>query len=60
MASRTMKDHDSKEDRRSSHLLLLAENATGYENLLQIASAAQLEGFYYYPRIDKEFLKPSC
>ncbi len=56
MASRTMKDHEPKEDRRSSHLLLLAENETGYENLLQIASAAQLEGFYYYPRIDKEFL----
>lgn len=56
MASRTMQEHDPKEDRKSSHLLLLAENKTGYMNLLQIASAAQLEGFYYYPRIDKEFL----
>lgn len=56
MAARTMKDHDPKEDRRSSHLLLLAENETGYKNLLQIASTAQLEGFYYYPRVDKEFL----
>ena len=56
MAARTMKEHDSKEDRRSSHLLLLAENETGYKNLLQIASAAQLEGYYYYPRIDKDFL----
>jgi DNA polymerase-3 subunit alpha len=56
MASRAMKDHDPKEDRRSSHLLLLAENEIGYKNLLEIASAAQLEGFYYYPRIDKEFL----
>ncbi len=56
MAARTMKEHDAKEDRKSSHLLLLAENETGYKNLLQIASAAQLEGFYYYPRIDKEFL----
>ncbi len=56
MAARTMKEHDPKEDRRSSHLLLLAENETGYKNLLQIASAAQLEGYYYYPRIDKEFL----
>ena len=37
-------------------MLLLAENETGYKNLLQIASAAQLEGFYYYPRIDHEFL----
>ena len=56
MAARSMKEHDPKEDRKSSHLLLLAENETGYQNLLQIASAAQLEGFYYYPRIDKEFL----
>ncbi len=56
LSARSMKEHDAKEDRRSSHLLLLAENETGYKNLLQIASAAQLEGFYYYPRIDKEFL----
>ena len=56
MAARSMKEHDPKEDRKSSHLLLLAENETGYKNLLQIASAAQLEGYYYYPRIDKEFL----
>ncbi len=56
MAARRMSDRDSKLDKTSSHLLLLAENATGYQNLLQIASASQLEGFYYYPRIDHEFL----
>jgi DNA polymerase-3 subunit alpha len=56
MAARGMKDRDSKLDRSSYHLLLLAENETGYKNLLQIASAAQLEGFYYYPRIDRDFL----
>jgi DNA polymerase III subunit alpha len=56
LSARSMKEHDAKEDRKSSHLLLLAENETGYKNLLQIASAAQLEGFYYYPRIDKDFL----
>jgi DNA polymerase-3 subunit alpha len=56
MAARTMKDKDSKLDRSSTHLLLLAENETGYKNLLKIASAAQMEGFYYYPRIDHEFL----
>jgi DNA polymerase III subunit alpha len=56
MAARSMKEHDAKEDRKSSHLLLLAQNETGYQNLLQIASAAQLDGFYYYPRIDKEYL----
>ena len=56
MAARGMKDKDSKLDRSSFHLLLLAENETGYRNLLKIASAAQLEGFYYYPRIDHDFL----
>jgi DNA polymerase III subunit alpha len=56
MAARGMKDRDSKLDKKSSHLLLLAENETGYRNLLQIASAAQLEGFYYYPRVDHDFL----
>ena len=56
LSARSMKEHDAKEDRRSSHLLLLAQNDTGYQNLLQIASTAQLEGFYYYPRIDKDYL----
>src|SRR5687767_7003042 len=56
MAARSMADRDSKLDRSSYHLLLLAENETGYKNLLKISSAAQLEGFYYYPRIDHDFL----
>jgi DNA polymerase-3 subunit alpha len=56
LASRTMQQRDPEEDKKSSHLLLLAENPTGYQNLLKIASAAQLEGFYYFPRIDHEFL----
>jgi DNA polymerase III subunit alpha len=56
LSARTMKDRDSKLDRSSSHLLLLAENETGYKNLLKISSAAQLDGFYYYPRIDHDFL----
>ncbi|MCC6147298.1 MAG: DNA polymerase III subunit alpha [Anaerolineaceae bacterium] len=56
LAARGMRDRDSQLDKTSSHLLLLAENQTGYQNLLKIASAAQLEGFYYYPRIDHDFL----
>jgi DNA polymerase III subunit alpha len=56
MAARGMADRDSKLDRSSYHLLLLAENETGYKNLLKISSAAQLDGFYYYPRIDHDFL----
>jgi DNA polymerase-3 subunit alpha len=56
LAARGMRDRDAQFDKKSHHLLLLAENETGYRNLLQIASAAQLEGFYYYPRVDHEFL----
>src|SRR5512141_2228650 len=56
MAPRRMQDRDPKLDRASYHLLLLAENDTGYRNLLKIASTAQLDGFYYYPRIDHDFL----
>jgi DNA polymerase-3 subunit alpha len=56
LAARGMQDREGVLDKRSTHLLLLAENQTGYLNLLQIASAAQLDGFYYYPRVDHEFL----
>ena len=56
MAARRMQDRDSKLDKKSSHLLLLAENEVGYKNLLKITSAAQMDGFYYFPRIDHEFL----
>lgn len=38
------------------HLVLLAENNTGYQNLIKLASAGFTEGFYYRPRIDKEIL----
>ncbi len=56
LARRSMKDRDAKEDRSSYHLLLLAENNAGYQNLLKLVSAAELQGYYYYPRVDKEFL----
>jgi DNA-directed DNA polymerase III PolC len=56
LAPRTMQDRDSNLDRKAFHMLLLARNQTGYQNLLKIASRAQLEGFYYNPRIDREFL----
>jgi DNA polymerase III subunit alpha len=41
----------------SYHLTLLAENRVGFQNLLKLASAAYLEGFYFKPRIDKELLE---
>ncbi|WP_255449289.1 DNA polymerase III subunit alpha [Selenomonas caprae] len=39
------------------HLILLAENQTGYKNLVQLVSLANIEGMYYKPRIDKELLR---
>ena len=56
LARRRMTDRDPRFDRRPYHMLLLAKNMTGYQNLLKIASAAQLEGYYYRPRFDKEFM----
>ena len=56
LSPRRMTDRDPRLDRTPYHLLLLAENQAGYRNLLKIASAAQLEGYYYHPRIDHEFL----
>ena len=41
----------------SCHITLLAQNQTGFKNLLKLASAAFLEGFYFRPRIDKEILQ---
>lgn len=41
----------------SYHLTLLAKNRTGFKNLVKLASAASLEGFYFKPRIDKELLE---
>ena len=50
---------DGRHERKKGpihHLTLLARNETGYRNLLELASRASLEGFYYKPRIDYELL----
>lgn len=47
---------DDLSDRSNNHLVLLAKNETGYKNLMRLSSIAQLEGFYYKPRIDHEIL----
>jgi len=57
LSARGMQDREPQYDSRSYHLLLLAENDTGYKNLLEIATTSQLDGFYYRPRIDHEFLQ---
>lgn len=57
LAPRKLSDKTSLDGKRLSHLILLAENNEGYKNLCKLASIAQLEGFYYKPRIDKEVLQ---
>ncbi|MBR0087636.1 MAG: DNA polymerase III subunit alpha [Lachnospiraceae bacterium] len=44
-------------DDRYYHLVLLAENDTGYQNLIKIVSQGFIDGFYYRPRVDKEILR---
>lgn len=56
VARRDRFGRDPKLDKGPHHLVLLAKNNTGYKNLLRLASLAQLEGFYYRPRVDRELL----
>ena len=52
------RDRFSKENgERYYHLILLAENQTGWKNLITLVSKAHLEGFYYKPRMDKDLLR---
>ena len=57
VAVRTMHDKVFEYDNKRGHLILLAENNTGYENLMKIVSAGHIEGFYFKPRIDKTVLR---
>jgi DNA polymerase-3 subunit alpha len=57
IAPRSRFDRNPSDNRDLSHIILLAENLTGYRNLCKLASLAQIEGFYYKPRIDKEILR---
>ncbi len=57
LAPRKMTDKTPLDSKGMSHLILLAESHEGYINLCKMASAAQLVGFYYKPRIDKEMLR---
>jgi DNA polymerase III alpha subunit len=56
VAPRSRFDRESDKDRGAYHLTVLAQDLTGYRNLCKLASIAQLEGFYYRPRIDRESL----
>ena len=56
LGSRFDKEAGTGED-KYNHLVLLAENNTGYQNLMKIVSRGFTEGFYYKPRVDKELLR---
>lgn len=52
----SMYDRTHENGNRTGHLVLLAENMTGYQNLVKIVSAGFTDGFYYKPRVDKALL----
>ncbi|MDQ5885233.1 MAG: hypothetical protein QG645_396, partial [Patescibacteria group bacterium] len=57
VASRSHIDKDPAKDKPRFHLVLLAMNNVGYKNIMQLSSIANLDGFYYFPRIDHELLE---
>jgi len=56
-ASRRYTDKDASLDKRYGHLVLLCKNETGYRNLISLVTKAQIDGFYYRPRVDMELLR---
>lgn len=57
IAERSHKDKEAGIDNRRYHLTLLAKNLQGYKNLIRLVTIANLEGYYYKPRMDKELLR---
>jgi len=57
VSPRRLTDKQAGIDGKNAHVTLLAKNLTGYKNLIRLVSIAQLEGFYYKPRVDHETLK---
>ncbi len=57
VAKRSHKDKEGKLDAEPFHLTVLAKNYQGYLNLMKLTSIANLEGYYYRPRVDKKLLQ---
>ena len=57
VAPRRLDDKQAGIDDRRFHLVLLAQNDIGYKNLVKLVTIANLQGFYYKPRIDKDVLR---
>ena len=49
--------HNRDKDFKYYHMILIAKNTTGYQNLMKLVSIAYVEGFYFRPRIDDEILQ---
>ncbi len=56
VAARSFRDKEPTKDKPNFHLTLLAMDNQGYQNLMALSTIANLEGFYYRPRIDKELI----
>ncbi|MEA2683952.1 MAG: polymerase subunit alpha [Chloroflexota bacterium] len=56
VAQRSLHDKESRIDRDPHHLVLLAQNHAGYQNLMKMVSIAHLQGYYVRPRVDKELM----
>jgi DNA polymerase-3 subunit alpha len=57
VAPRTLHDKEARTDVKPYHLVLLAKNNVGYQNLMKLVTIAHIDGYYYKPRIDKEVLR---
>jgi len=57
VASRRHTDKDPQKDKQRFHLILIAMNHKGYQNLMKLSTVANLQGFYYHPRVDHELLE---
>jgi len=57
VAARTIHDRDPQKDKARYHLILLAMNNKGYQNLMRLSTIANLQGVYYKPRVDHELLE---
>lgn len=57
IAARKLSDKDPAYDKLNYHLIILAMNNIGYQNLMKLSTIANLEGFYYKPRIDHDALE---
>ena len=57
IASRSLHNKEASYDKNNYHLILLAMNETGYKNLMRLSTIANLEGYYYKPRMDHDVLE---